>query len=597
MLIVVCSQVCGLRQRQWLLRALLLVCASLFALSAIAQSAPAEDDDDDADIEAPIQVTPEERASATARLPTLNLSPSLLYDLLLSEIAIQRGNAASAARTYGDLARKTRDPRVARRAMEVAGYAQAPQLAVNAARIWHDTDPTSVGALQTLTALLIGQRRIDEAVPLIEKLLALGNPPPADSLMQLPRLLANNPDRAANLVAMRRLAAPYLNLPQAHYAVAQSAAAADNTTQALQSVREAARLKPDWEAPALLEAQLLQRTDVAQAQARLATYLAAQPKSSEVRLAYARLLAIDEKNSQAVSQIRRLAEDFPDRADLQYAGGLLAAQLVDYPLADTLLQRALQLGVRDPNTVRYTLGQIAEERKAYPDALGWYVQVSGGTQYVASRLRHAHVQAKQGNLEQARAFLRAAPGSEAQRIQLLIGEAQLLRDAQQHKEAFTLLGEALAAQPEQAELLYEHALVAERLERFDVLEANLKKLITARPDHAHALNALGYSYADRNLRLPEAKSLIERAVKLAPDDFYILDSLGWVYFRLGEIGKALQHLQRAFAGRPDGEIGAHLGEVLWVSGQRDEAKRIWQESLKISPENDTLKKTLQRFQP
>ena len=193
--------------------------------------------------------------------------------------------------------------------------------------------------------------------------------------------------------------------------------------------------------------------------------------------------------------------------------------------------------------------------------------------------------------------MRAAPGSEAQRIQLLIGEAQLLRDAQQHKEAFTLLGEALAAQPEQAELLYEHALVAERLERFDVLEANLKKLITARPDHAHALNALGYSYADRNLRLPEAKSLIERAVKLAPDDFYILDSLGWVYFRLGEIGKALQHLQRAFAGRPDGEIGAHLGEVLWVNGQRDEAKRIWQESLKISPENDTLKKTLQRFQP
>jgi len=597
MLIVVCAQVCGLRQRQWLPRALLFVCASLFALSAIAQSAPAEEDDDDADIEAPIQTTPEERASAAARLPTLNLSPSLLYDLLLSEIAIQRGSAASAARTYGDLARKTRDPRVARRAMEVAGYAQAPQLAIDAARLWHDTDPTSVGALQTLTALLIGQRRIDEAVPLIEKLLALGNPPAAESLMQLPRLLANNPDRAANLVAMRRLAAPYLHLPQAHYAVAQSAAAAENATQALQSVREAARLKPEWEAPALFEAQLLQRTDIAQAQARLATYLAVQPKSSDVRLAYARLLAIDEKNSQAVLQIRRLAEDFPERADVQYAGGLLAAQLVEYPLADTLLQRALQLGVRDPNAVRFTLGQIAEERKAYPDALGWYAQVSGGTQYVASRLRHAHVQVKQGNLEQARAFLRAAPGSEAQRIQLLIGEAQLLRDAQQHKEAFTLLGEALAAQPEQAELLYEHALVAERLERFDVLEANLKKLITARPDHAHALNALGYSYADRNLRLPEAKSLIERAVKLAPDDFYILDSLGWVYFRLGEIGKALQHLQRAFAGRPDGEIGAHLGEVLWVNGQRDEAKRIWQESLKISPENDTLKKTLQRFQP
>jgi tetratricopeptide (TPR) repeat protein len=187
--------------------------------------------------------------------------------------------------------------------------------------------------------------------------------------------------------------------------------------------------------------------------------------------------------------------------------------------------------------------------------------------------------------------------NEPQRVQLLVAESQLLRDANQHKEAFDLLGDALAKVPDQPDLLYDHALTAEKLDRFDVLEANLKRLIQLRPEYAHAYNALGYSFADRNIRLPEAKQLIEKAVALAPEDYFIVDSLGWVLYRMGDLKGASAHLRRAWQNRPDGEIGAHLGEVLWMLGDRDEARRIWQEAQKVSPENETLQKTLKRFNP
>jgi Flp pilus assembly protein TadD len=203
--------------------------------------------------------------------------------------------------------------------------------------------------------------------------------------------------------------------------------------------------------------------------------------------------------------------------------------------------------------------------------------------------------AKQGKLAQAREFLRAQQASGEQRVQLTIAEAQLLREAKRDGEAFDLLGKALEAQPEQPELLYDHALTAEKLERFEVLEDNLRKLIQIRPDHAHAYNALGYSFADRNLRLPEARKLIERALELSPEDYYIVDSMGWVLYRLGDLKGAADHLRRAYHGRPDGEIAAHLGEVLWMMGERSEAERVWQDALKSHPDNETLQKTVKRL--
>ena len=226
----------------------------------------------------------------------------------------------------------------------------------------------------------------------------------------------------------------------------------------------------------------------------------------------------------------------------------------------------------------------------------WYVRIAVGDHLLPARMRAAGAIAKQGKLDEARGYLRkvAADHPEDQ-VQLLVAEAQLLRDANRHRDAFDMLDQALAKEPEQPELLYDLALTAEKLERFDLLESHLRKLIAVKPDHAHAYNALGYSLADRNLRLPEARKLVEKALELAPEDYFILDSLGWVQFREGDLKGAARTLRRAYAGRPDAEIGAHLGEVLWQLGEREEADRIWQESLKSSPENETLRKTLQRL--
>jgi tetratricopeptide (TPR) repeat protein len=273
-------------------------------------------------------------------------------------------------------------------------------------------------------------------------------------------------------------------------------------------------------------------------------------------------------------------------------------QVKDYETAEANMKRLLELGYRDPNGVRYTLGQIAEERKDWPGAIDRYKTIVRGEHVLPARMRTAGAIAKQGRLAEAREFLRSVKAAdETQQVQLLIAESQLLRDAKLHREAFDLLSEALVKRPEQPDLLYDHALTAERIERFEVLEASLTRLIELKPDHAHAYNALGYSFADRNVRLPEAKKLIERALELSPADYYIIDSLGWVLYRMGDLQGAARELRRAWSGRPDGEIGAHLGEVLWQLGERDEARRVWDEALKAAPDNETLQKTLKRFLP
>jgi len=256
----------------------------------------------------------------------------------------------------------------------------------------------------------------------------------------------------------------------------------------------------------------------------------------------------------------------------------------------------LGLNYRDPEGVRYVLGQIAEDQKQWPRAIEWYESIQSGDHVVAARMRTANAMAKQGKLDEARAYLkRVAADNPEDAVQATVAEAQLLRDAQRHKDAFALLSEALDKQPEQPELLYDLALTAEKLERFDLLEQHLRKLIEVKPDHAHAYNALGYSFAERNTRLPEARKLIEKALELAPEDYFIIDSLGWVLYREGDLKGAARELRRAYSGRPDAEIGAHLGEVLWMLGERDEARRIWDESLKAGPENETLLKTIKRL--
>ncbi|HUL93113.1 MAG TPA: tetratricopeptide repeat protein [Burkholderiales bacterium] len=528
--------------------------------------------------------------------PKQDLTENLLYEYLLAEIAVQRGSVALSAQAYVDLAKRTRDPRIARRATEVALFARMNNAAIEAATIWHEADPGSTRALEALAGMLVSVGRYDEALPRLKELLSGSASDPANRFTLLPRMLANAQDKQAALKLTQNLAADYPKVPEANFAVARMAANAGEDRIALDEVRKARRLRPDSEPAVLLEAQILQKTSPEQASAVLAAYLQKYPPAREARLAYARSLVAQKRFTEARTEFEKLMTGLPDSTEMAFAVALLSLQLKDYDSAEKYLKGLLNTPYRDKDGVRLYLGQVAEERKNLPEALKWYGEVGEGEQYVQAQIRYAQVLARQGKLDQARAGLQqAAAKNSQQRIQLILAEAQLLRDANQPKAAFDLVGQALDRVPNNPDLLYDYAMLAEKIERVDVLESSLRKLIEIRPEHAHAYNALGYSLADRNQRLPEAQELIEKALKLAPDDSFIIDSMGWVLYRRGQLKDSLAYLRRAYAGRPDPEIAAHLGEVLWALGERSEAERVWGDATKESPDNETLTNTIKRL--
>jgi tetratricopeptide (TPR) repeat protein len=321
------------------------------------------------------------------------------------------------------------------------------------------------------------------------------------------------------------------------------------------------------------------------------------PRAMDVRLSYARLLVSDKKYTEARTEFQTLLKEFPDNADVTMAVALLSLQLNDLDAAETQLQHALQTDYKDLDAVRFYLGQVNEERKRPDDALKWYSSVNGGEQYVPSRARYAGILAKQGKIGDARKYLQDAGRNGAERVQFTQAEAQLLRDANDYRGAFDLLGQAIVKNPNSTELLYDQAMAADKVDRIDVLESNLRKVIQMKPDYAHAYNALGYTLADRNVRLPEAYTLVEQALKLAPEDPFIMDSMGWVLFRMNQNEAAITFLKRAFDIRPDAEIAAHLGEVLWADGRKDEAQKVWAAAQKDNPANETLSATVKKFSP
>jgi len=535
-------------------------------------------------------------AEDRAAYPNQELTENLLYEYLLAEIAGQRGNVTLSAQAYVDLAKRTHDPRIARRATEVALYARMSNAAIDAATIWHQADPSSTRALQALAGMMVSVGRYDEALPYLKELLAGAHGDPAGGFTQLTRTLANAQDKQAALKLTQTLAADYPKLPEAHFAVARMGASAGEDRIALDEVRKARRLRPDSEAAVMLEAQLLQKTSIDQAGAVLAEYVQKYPPAREARLAYARILVAQKRFGEARAEFQRLMTGLPDSTDMAFAVALLSLQLKDYDAAEKYLKGLLDSPYRDKDGVRLYLGQVAEERKDFPQALKWYGEVGEGEQYVQAQIRYAQVLAHEGKLDAGRARLQeAAAKNGQQRIQLILAEAQLLRDANQPKAAFDLVGQALDRVPNNPDLLYDYAMLAEKIERVDILESSLRKLIEIQPEHAHAYNALGYSLADRNQRLPEAQELIEKALKLAPDDSFIIDSMGWVLYRRGKLKDSLAYLRRAYAGRPDPEIAAHLGEVLWALGERSEAEHVWGDATKESPDNETLANTIKRL--
>lgn len=531
---------------------------------------------------------------AEPALPLIALSDDLLFQFLIAEIAGQRGMLSLAKEGYLDLARKTRDPRVIRRATEIALYSRDQAAALELSRLWLELEPGSSRALQTLVVMMIAHGQIAEAEPYLEKL--LDDPDPQAGFMQLPALFAKSRDPAAVHRVVKALAQKHPQSAEARYALAHAALQAGLVQEAEEALMQADRLKPGWEPAALLRAQLLARTSRAHAQEFLKAFLARHPDAQDVRLTYARMLVSDNQFDEAHRQFTRLADELPNSADVAMAAGLLSLQMAKPEEAERHLKRALELGQDDGGTVRYYLGQVAEQRKDYEAAAGYYLSIDSGEYLVASRTRLASMHARQGRLEEARGVLKTiTPTNDVQKVQLIQAEADLLREAKDHAGVFTLLDAAVRERPDHVDLLYDRAMAAEKLNKLNVLEEDLRKVIRLKPDYAHAYNALGYTLVEKTDRLAEAAELLDKAISLAPEDPFILDSMGWLNYRKGNLDKAREFLERAWRLRQDPEIAAHLGEVLWMKGSRDEASRLWQGSLQSHPENEVLIEMLKKF--
>jgi tetratricopeptide (TPR) repeat protein len=529
------------------------------------------------------------------KLPAQELTGQILYQFLLAEIAGQRGQYQLAASALLDLANSTRDPRIARRAADVAFHSRQYDVALDAVRLWLSLEPESQPARQMQSSLLLSSGRIDELGASLARELAMAVPNTGEVLMRLSRAFARYPDKQAVHRLFNQLTQPYLELAEARFVRAQAELAIGDTNRARSEIDQALVLRPNWDVAALFKAELLPRGS-AQLDF-LKGWLGANPEAQDVRLAYARILVSEKHYEEARVEFRRLLAANPDSPEMLYAVGILSLQVNDSTEAEQQLKRYVEIGRGDVNPARFYLGQIAEQAKRPDEAIGWYDQVAAGEHATQARVRAAQVLLRQNKLDEARARLAAARGTSPDDSRLVVAEAQLLRDVGRHADAYAFLTKILEARPDDPDVLYETALAAEKLGYLDVMERHLQRLIALKPESPQGYNALGYSFADRNMRLDEAAQLIDRAVTLAPDDAAILDSKGWVLFRQGQLPAALEYLRRAFAKVPDGEIAAHLGEVLWASGRRDEALAVWREAAKAHPTNEVLTATIKRLVP
>lgn len=540
----------------------------------------------------------EQQAEAAMVLPNVELTSELLYEYLVTEIASQRGQNELAVEGGLDLARKTHDPRIAMRATHIAIQSGEMDKAIETLRIWLETDPTSLTAMRMLSSALLRSGRLDEARDEFAKVLKAEEAHPGPTFVQVYQMLATYPDRMAALKTMRDLASPYPRVAEAHWAVAQLAQASGDTELALSEVRLARGLRPEWDMAASLEALLLQKNAPQQGLEVLSHYLSAYPDAHDIRLQYARALLEQKQYKQARDEFQRLADENPENPDLAYAIALISLQLNDLQSAETQLKQALSKGKKDKDTVQYYLGQLSEAKKSDDEAIGYYREVKGGEYLVAAQIRIAFLLSKRGQLDEARKLLNQVQvTNNQQRVELVLIEAQLLREANQFDEAYQVLQKASEKLPNNPDLLYGTAMMADKTGKPEVFERLMRKVIQISPEYAQAYNALGYGLLERNQRIPEAVTLVEKALQLSPDDVAIMDSVGWGYYRSGKLDDSVKMLRRAYAGNPDPEIAAHLGEVLWVRGDKEEAKKIWQDSLKANPGNAPLQAVIKKFDP
>jgi tetratricopeptide (TPR) repeat protein len=568
-----------------------------------------QQDASNAQAEAEPELDEEEQAAKTkaeeeARLPKVELTPTMLQQLLKAEFAFRNGDWQGPYLTMLSLAQQTQDPRLARRAAEMAVAAKQADDTLAAVRLWYRLDPTSEEATQYFVGMVVTSDNIAELEPVFEGRLRAAPANRRGVLMfQIQQLLARAKDKEAAVSMLERLIAPYQGTMEAHIVRAQVALVRGNKAQARTEAQAALAARPNSEIAVLMLAQVTEDDDAVMR--LLDGFLQKYPDAREVRAAQARVLVNRKDYPRARQEFERLLKDQPDNAAHLYALGILATQMNDAPGAERYFTRFVEVlgrnpdDERDPSRALLILSQLAEERGDLAGALQWLDKVPEGTDpqtLFNSQLRRAQLVAKQGDVAGARRLLTGLKPSEpARQAQVAVAEAQLLREANQLQEAYVLMEAAARRFPKNPDLLYDFALLAEKLGRVEVMEAQLREVMVQAPDNHHAYNALGYSLAERNVRLQEAYGLIAKALEMAPDDPFIMDSMGWVHYRMGNLNEAEKFLRRAYGLRRDPEIAVHLGEVLWQKGEKSAAQQLWREARAKDPDNDTLRTTLARL--
>ena len=549
------------------------------------------------------KVSPASEARASA------LTAELFFDVLVGELSARSGDPADGAALVFEAAKRTRDPRLYQRTVELALQTRSGETALAAARAWKQAEPGSRDARRLELQILIALNRLNDTVePLRAELAATPQIEHPFLMTVIARTYVRAADKKLAASVVERALVDEIRNPAtaglAWTTIGRMRLVAGDTSGALAAALKGQEAEPESDGPAILALDLI---DPAQplAEPIVKRYLATSKAAIEVRMGYARTLAEGRRFAESSAELSKITVERPDMPDPWVLLGSLQAQARQDAAAENSLKRYVELssGQADADerkrglTQAYLLlAQLSERRKDFASAESWLGKIDGGDDLVGTQARRASLLARQGKLQQARELVRALPERSADdKKQKFLAEVQLLRDAKQYQPAYDMLAKASAAAPDDGDLLYDQAMVAEKLNRMDEMERLLRRLIELKPENQNAYNALGYSLADRKVRLEEARTLIRKAVQLAPEDPFIADSLGWGEYRLGNMEEASRILEAAYKRRPDPEIGAHLGEVLWAAGKRDRAVEVWKEASLADADNETLQETLKRL--
>ena len=514
------------------------------------------------------------QASDTDKVENSTMSGELLYEILLGEMNLRQGEPAAGFSLLLDAARKSNDVALYDRAVEIALQARSGDGALMAARAWSQAWPQDRKANSQVLQILLALNQVAESLEPLKKEIALAPDIERDTAINLiPRHYARVTDKKRATTVVHQALEPYLTKNNTTGAIAWTSLgrmrlASDDIAGALEASKKAQAADNKAPGPVLLAMELMGKK-VSAAEPLVQQGLRKQD-STEMAMSYVRVLIELERYPEATEQLQAITRKDPKLADAWLVLGSLQFEQGQDKEAEASLSRYVVLANATPtDTSTRGLNQ--------------------------AQTRRAALLARQGKMGQARELIHQIPASNAeeQRSRVL-AEVQLLREHRQWQAAFDLLAENNG---DNTDLIYEQAMLAEKLNQLDEMEKLLRKVIAQNPSYYNAYNALGFSLADRNMRLPEAKQLIVKALTFAPDDPFITASVGWVEFRLGNLGSALSYLQKAYKDRADAEIAAHLGEVLWKMKRPDEAIKIWREGLDTAPNNETLQETLQRLKP